>query len=40
MPLGAAGALNAAIFAAEILALKNDDIRQACEKYRKELQGK
>ncbi len=40
MPLGATGARNAAIFAAEILALKYDSIRQECEKYRKELQGK
>jgi len=40
MPLGAAGARNAAIFAAEILSLKYDNIREACEKYRKEIQGK
>ncbi len=40
MPLGAAGARNAAIFAAEILALKYENIRESCEIYRKELQGK
>ena len=40
MPLGAAGARNAALFAAEILALKYDSIRQAYENYRQEMQGK
>ena len=40
MPLGSAGARNAAIFAAAILALKYDDIRKVYEQYRKELQEK
>jgi len=35
--IGAAGAKNAAYLAAEILGLKYDNIRQAYEKYRKEL---
>ncbi len=37
--VGSAGAKNAAYLAAEILGLKYDKIRQACEKYRSELQG-
>ncbi len=37
--VGKAGARNAAFLAAEILGLKYDEIRQACEKYRSELQG-
>ena len=37
--VGAAGAKNAAYLAAEILGLKYDDIRNAYEKYRSELQG-
>jgi len=38
--IGAAGAKNAAYLAAEILGIKHDQIRQAYEKYRQELQGK
>ena len=37
--IGNAGARNAAYLAAEILGLKYENIRQAYEKYRKELQG-
>ena len=37
--VGTAGAKNAAYLAAEILGLKYDEIRKACEKYRSELQG-
>ncbi|MFC2003311.1 5-(carboxyamino)imidazole ribonucleotide mutase [Chloroflexota bacterium] len=37
--IGTAGAKNAAYLAAEILGLKYDKIREACEKYRSELQG-
>ncbi len=37
--IGTAGAKNAAYLAAEILGLKYDEIRKACEKYRNELQG-
>ncbi len=37
--IGTAGAKNAAYLAAEILGLKYEDIRKACEKYRSELQG-
>ena len=37
--IGGAGAKNAAFLAAEILGLKYDNIRQAYEKYRKELGG-
>ena len=37
--IGTAGAKNAAYLAAEILGLKYDKIRKACEKYRSELQG-
>ena len=37
--VGTAGAKNAAYLAAEILGLKYDDIRNAYEKYRSELQG-
>ena len=37
--VGSAGARNAAYLAAEILGLKYDKIRDAYEKYRKELQG-
>ena len=36
--IGNAGAKNAAYLAAEILGLKYDKIRQACEKYRSDLQ--
>jgi len=39
MAIGTAGAKNAAYLAAEILGLKYDEIRKACEKYRSELQG-
>jgi 5-(carboxyamino)imidazole ribonucleotide mutase len=38
--IGSAGAKNAAYLAAEILGIKHDEIRQAYEKYRKEMQGK
>jgi 5-(carboxyamino)imidazole ribonucleotide mutase len=38
MAVGAWGARNAAFFAAEILGLKHDKIRQAYENYRKQLQ--
>jgi 5-(carboxyamino)imidazole ribonucleotide mutase len=38
--IGSAGAKNAAYLAAEILGLKYDKIREAYEKYRKEMQGK
>jgi 5-(carboxyamino)imidazole ribonucleotide mutase len=37
--IGSAGAKNAAYLAAEILSLKYDEIRNAYEKYRNELQG-
>ena len=37
--IGTAGAKNAAYLAAGILGLKHEDISQAYEKYRKELQG-
>ena len=37
--IGSAGAKNAAYLAAEILGLKNDEIRKAYEKYRSDLQG-
>ena len=37
--IGSAGAKNAAYLAAEILGLKHDKIREAYDKYRKELQG-
>ena len=37
--IGAAGAKNAAYLAAEILGLKYDNIREAYQKYRRELQG-
>ena len=37
--IGSAGAKNAAYLAAEILGLKYDSIRQAYEKYRRDLQG-
>lgn len=39
MAIGGAGAKNAAYFAAEILGLKHDKIREAYEQYRRELQG-
>jgi 5-(carboxyamino)imidazole ribonucleotide mutase len=39
MPLGSAGARNAAYLAAAILGLKYDGIRQAYEEYRRGLQG-
>jgi len=37
--IGTAGAKNAAYLAAEILSLKHDEIRNAYEKYRSDLQG-
>jgi 5-(carboxyamino)imidazole ribonucleotide mutase len=37
--IGTAGVKNAAYLAAEILGLKYEPIRQACEKYRASLQG-
>ncbi len=37
--IGSSGAKNAAYLAAEILGIKYDKIRDACEKYRAELQG-
>jgi phosphoribosylcarboxyaminoimidazole (NCAIR) mutase len=37
MAVGAWGARNAAFFAAEILGLQNEEIRQAYEDYRKQL---
>jgi 5-(carboxyamino)imidazole ribonucleotide mutase len=39
MGLGSAGAKNAVCLAAEILALKHDDVRQAYEEYRQGLRG-
>jgi len=39
MAIGTAGAKNAAYLAAEILGLKYDKIREAYEKYRRNLQG-
>ncbi len=39
MAIGTAGAKNAAYLAAEILSLKYNEIRKACEKYRSDLQG-
>ncbi|MDD4985290.1 MAG: 5-(carboxyamino)imidazole ribonucleotide mutase [Dehalococcoidales bacterium] len=39
MAIGTAGAKNAAYLAAEILGLKYDEVRNACEKYRSDLQG-
>ena len=39
MAIGTVGAKNAAYLAAEILGLKYEPIRQACEKYRANLQG-
>ena len=39
MSLGALGARNAALFAAQVLGIKHDDIREAFENYRNELQG-
>jgi 5-(carboxyamino)imidazole ribonucleotide mutase len=38
MAIGSAGAKNAAYLAAEILGLKHDKIREAYDKYRRELQ--
>jgi 5-(carboxyamino)imidazole ribonucleotide mutase len=38
MAIGSAGVKNAAYFAAEILGLKHDKIREAYDKYRRELQ--
>jgi 5-(carboxyamino)imidazole ribonucleotide mutase len=38
MAIGSAGVKNAAYFAAEILGLKHDKIREAYERYRRELQ--
>jgi len=39
MAIGSAGAKNAALLAAQILGLKYDKIREACEKYRQGLAG-
>ena len=39
MSVGSAGARNAALFAAQVLGIKHDDIREAFENYRHELQG-
>ena len=39
MAIGSAGVKNAAYYAAGILGLKHDKIREAYEKYRRELQG-
>jgi 5-(carboxyamino)imidazole ribonucleotide mutase len=39
MAIGGAGVKNAAYFAAEILGLKHDKIREAYEKYRRDLRG-
>jgi 5-(carboxyamino)imidazole ribonucleotide mutase len=39
MAIGSAGVKNAAYFAAEILGLKHDKIREAYSRYRRELQG-
>ncbi len=39
MAIGSAGVKNAAFLAAEILGLKHDKIREAYEKYRREIQG-
>lgn len=40
MAVGSWGARNAALFAAQVLAIKYPDIRQAFEDYRKELQAR
>ena len=37
MAVGSWGAMNAAYYAAQILGLKYDDIRQAYENYRREI---
>jgi len=37
MAVGSAGARNAALLAAEILGLKHEEIRRACEDYRREM---
>ena len=39
MGVGSPGPRNAALFAAQILGIKHDDIREAFENYRNELQG-
>ena len=39
MSVGPAGARNAALFAAQVLGIKHDDIREAFENYRNDLQG-
>ena len=39
MAVGASGAQNAALFAAQVLGIKHKDIREAFENYRNELQG-
>ena len=39
MSVGSAGARNAALFAAQVLGIKHDEIRKAFENYRYELQG-
>ena len=38
MAIGSWGARNAALFAAQVLGIKHDDIRESFENYRKELQ--
>ncbi|MEE2881830.1 MAG: 5-(carboxyamino)imidazole ribonucleotide mutase [Chloroflexota bacterium] len=38
MAVGSWGARNAALFAAQVLGIKHDDIRESFENYRKELQ--
>jgi len=38
MAVGPWGARNAALFAAQVLGIKHDDIRESFENYRKELQ--
>ena len=40
MAVGSLGARNAALFAAQVLGIKHDDIREAFENYRKELQAR
>ena len=40
MAVGSWGARNAALFAAQVLGIKHDDIREAFENYRKELQAR
>ena len=40
MAVGSWGARNAALFAAQVLGIKHDDIRESFENYRKELQAR